>query len=192
MPDLSTVLASLQAILARPTTMLLMVLLAIAAVSDARSYRIPNALTVAGMMLGLAVNTFDGQAGVAGFLGGLGGLFAGLVALLPMYVFGISGAGDVKLMAMVGAFLGVPDVLVALLFVFLTGGVLALLTVIVRRVTRQFITNLAFVLRAATVTALTGVRAEETRMVSVARLPYAVCIALGTLAFLIVQQLALG
>jgi hypothetical protein len=54
------------------------------------------------------------------------GLFVGLVALLPMYLLRAMGAGDVKLMGLVGVFLGPLHVLGATLSILLVGGVLAL------------------------------------------------------------------
>lgn len=188
MPDYSTSIASLTALLTRPGTGILLALLVLAAVVDARNYRIPNAITVAGMVLGLLVTTVEGPGMLVGLGRGVAGLVLGLVALLPLYVFAIAGAGDVKLMAMVGAFLGVPDVLPALLFVVVTGGVLALGVVLRRGLTRRTAANLVLLVRAATATALTGVRGTDTRMVSAGRLPYAVCICVGTVLFLLVRQ----
>jgi prepilin peptidase CpaA len=188
MPDYSTTIASLQALLTRPGTGILLTLLVLAAVIDARSYRIPNAITVAGMVLGVLVTMAEGPGMLVGLGRGVAGLALGLIALLPLYVFSIAGAGDVKLMAMVGAFVGVPDVFPALLFVLITGGVMAVFVVVSRGLTRRVVANLVFLLRAATATAITGVRGTDTRMVSAGRLPYAVCICVGTAIFLFVRQ----
>ena len=57
----------------------------------------------------------------------LAGLALGLLLLLPLYLLGACGAGDVKLMAMTGAFLGPQDALGAILMTFLAGGLLAAL-----------------------------------------------------------------
>ena len=53
-------------------------------------------------------------------------LAAGQTVLLPLYVMRVLGAGDVKLVAMVGAFLGLPETVPALLCVFMTGRMAAL------------------------------------------------------------------
>lgn len=88
----------------------LVALTAIAAVLDVREQRIPNALTYPGIALGLIVNAAGygpgRQAGWAGLEFALQGLLAcGGVMLLCFAFLGVGG-GDVKLMAMIGAFLG--------------------------------------------------------------------------------------
>jgi prepilin peptidase CpaA len=82
-------------------TVPLIVLLCAAAWHDAKSFRIPNAIIVTGVALGIALNSFvpDGL----GFTSAALGMLAGLVGLFPLYLLRIWGAGDVKLMAVVGA-----------------------------------------------------------------------------------------
>src|SRR4051794_29272710 len=104
----------------------LLFLLVIASVSDCRTHKIPNWLTVIGAAFGLVYNTAVPSSPYAGFLWSLEGLALGLLIMLPFYVLRAMGAGDVKLMAMVGAFLGVPDTFYAVLFTFIAGGVTAL------------------------------------------------------------------
>src|SRR5688500_13934209 len=92
-------LPSLLAALACHPAIALAMLVIAAAVIDVQSLRIPNWLTVGGMVLGLAWNTAVASASLAGFLWALGGLAVGLVVLLPFYAVRVMGAGDVKLMA---------------------------------------------------------------------------------------------
>ncbi len=99
-----------------PTGVLLTVLIA-AAVIDIRRHRLPNVLTVSAAVLGIILQ--GGLHGWSGFLNGLAGFCTGLFLLLPFYAAQWMGAGDVKLMAAVGAFLGWPD---SLLAVALTSG----------------------------------------------------------------------
>ena len=85
--------------------MVLLILLLTAAVFDVLYRRIPNWLTVSGVVLALAMNTVIGtpEAGVVFSLVGLAvafGIYSGLYSLRAM------GAGDVKLMAAVGALVG--------------------------------------------------------------------------------------
>ena len=79
--------------------------LAAAVVTDVRTRRIPNWLTaaMAGAGFGLA---FGG--GVVTPAQAALGLLAGLLLMMPGHVIGATGAGDVKLMAAVGAIVG-PD-----------------------------------------------------------------------------------
>ncbi|HEX9143437.1 MAG TPA: A24 family peptidase, partial [Candidatus Binatia bacterium] len=97
----------------------LCILLFLAVLHDVRTRRIPNRLVFPGAVIGLALNTilppgtgfFAEPSGAVGFLASLGGAGIGVAILLPMYAFGALGAGDVKLMAMVGAFLGPEQIL---------------------------------------------------------------------------------
>jgi prepilin peptidase CpaA len=105
--------------------------LAAAVVIDVRTRRIPNWLTG-----GLAAGGF----GLA-FGGGsvtpwqaLLGLALGLALMLPGHVIGATGAGDVKLMAAVGAFLGPSLVFRAFLYSALAGGLIALVIAVRRGV----------------------------------------------------------
>ena len=113
---------------------MLAALLAAALWHDLRTRRIPNQLVLWGTLAGLALNSFmpsgsglfDPSFGGLGLPQALAGAAAGLALLLPMYLLRALGAGDVKLMAMCGAFLGPDAVLEAALLTFLCGGVLAL------------------------------------------------------------------
>jgi prepilin peptidase CpaA len=103
---------------------LLCVALLTATLVDLRSARIPNALTAPLAAMGLAM-----QAAVGGWAGlghGLLGLLAGLVCLLPFYVLRGMAAGDVKLMAAAGAWLGAPLTVIAVLGTLLAGALLGL------------------------------------------------------------------
>ena len=110
--------------------------------TDVRTRRIPNWLTgaIVGAAFGLA---FGG--GPVTPLRALLGLVVGLALMLPGHIIGATGAGDVKLMAAVGAVVG-PDVIFrAFLYSAVAGGVLAV-AVALRRgrlgTTLQATTNL--------------------------------------------------
>jgi prepilin peptidase CpaA len=108
-------------------TVCLLVFLAVVAVVDLRTRRIPNLLTVPAALVGLLMNLSCG--GAPGALACGAGLLAGLAAFLPFYLAGGFGAGDVKAMAAVGAFLGPKGVLLAAAGTFGVGGLGALLVV---------------------------------------------------------------
>lgn len=89
----------------------LMGLLATAIMTDLRSSRIPNWLTIPAMVFGLAGHAW--QHGLQGLLFSLFGLLVGLGLFLCLHLLGSVGAGDVKLMAAVGALVGPEDALLA-------------------------------------------------------------------------------
>lgn len=97
------------------------------AITDWRTHRIPNRLTVTAAIAALLINT--GIAGVDGALQSGMGLVAGLALFLPLFLIGKFGAGDVKGMAAVGAFVGPYGVLLAACWTLIAGmiGGLALL-----------------------------------------------------------------
>jgi prepilin peptidase CpaA len=102
-----------------------------ATVIDLRTRRIPNELTAAMTGVGIAMAaTGVGGVSVAGsFLG-----FAiGLLLMMPGYGLGATGAGDVKLMAAVGAIVGPGLVVSAFLCTAIAGGLLAVAVAIHRR-----------------------------------------------------------
>jgi prepilin peptidase CpaA len=154
----------------------LMGLLGMAVASDLRRHRIPNLLVVLGLALGLA-----GQA-YAGGLNGLGaallGLSIGFAVFLPLYALGGMAAGDVKLMAMVGAFLTPSGALWAALFSLVAGGLCGFLIVLVRGQLLQTLGRYGLMLRAR---AYLAPAADE---VAGKPFPYSVAILLGTLASL--------
>ena len=94
-----------------------------AAAIDLRTGRIPNPLTatVAAAGFGFAVFGLTGQS----MAGALAGAAIGFVVMLPGYIFGGTGAGDVKLLAALGTWLGPAGVVMAFLYSAIAGGVLA-------------------------------------------------------------------
>lgn len=99
------------------------VLLSLAAVLDVRQRRIPNLLSLGGVVAGLTLWAW--QSGMSGVLYGMAGLLVGGGLFLPFYVVRGMGAGDVKLMAAVGTFLGPYHVFAAAIVVALVGGAIA-------------------------------------------------------------------
>lgn len=95
-----------------------------AAATDLHSQRVPNWLTFPAIVLALCLHFAGG--GIQGLLFGVGGLLAGFGVLVGFYAMGGMGAGDVKLMATVGAFTGPERVLWIFFYSALFGGVYAL------------------------------------------------------------------
>jgi len=152
-------------------------MLAAAIASDVKTQRIPNAVVAGGLVAALALSALPGGIGAPNALAGMG---AGFLVLLPAYLLRVMGAGDVKLLAAVGAFIGFPGVLGAALAALLAGGVLALAWAVWHRRLRAVLANLrdGFLVLMADAAARRRPAAGAVRT-SPARIPYAVAIAAG-------------
>lgn len=195
MPELSALpelLAKLLSkLLASQRDVLLIALLVAAAVIDWRTYRIPNWLTVGGMLAGLLYNTISAPSWPGGLLAALAGLGAGLIVLLPLYALRVMGAGDVKLMAAVGAFLGWPEILFAMVFSLIAGGAAALAFAVHRRALRRMASNVVDIVRFMVFAAEAGFRHHPMAgRTSIGKLPYGCSIAAGTIAWLAARTLS--
>jgi prepilin peptidase CpaA len=102
---------------------LVCVTLIVAAWIDGRQLRVPNWITFPMVFSGLAYNLWVG--GWDGMSAGLYGMVVGLACLLPLYSVGGMGAGDVKLMAGVGAWLGASITFSAFCVSAVVGAVMA-------------------------------------------------------------------
>jgi len=100
----------------------------LAALLDWRSRRIPNWLTVPGLLSGVVVHALI--AGGPGALFALKGAGLALILLLPLVALRALGAGDWKLMGAVGAFLGWKLFLFVLLGSILASGIMAVVQVL--------------------------------------------------------------
>jgi prepilin peptidase CpaA len=95
---------------------------------DVRYRRIPNAFVLATLAAGVAINAIF--TGLPGVLASVGGCALGFGLMFMLHVFGAMGAGDVKLFAAIGAVTGAHLVLPTFIVVILTGGLLAVVSVI--------------------------------------------------------------
>jgi prepilin peptidase CpaA len=103
----------------------------VGAVLDARSQRIPNALTGPLLASGLAVSTWAGA--VPGLFDSLAGCAALAVPYVLLYALAGGGAGDAKLMGALGAWLGLVQGVIVLVAVALCGGLLAIVYALAKR-----------------------------------------------------------
>jgi prepilin peptidase CpaA len=156
-----------------------------AAVYDVRYRRIPNWLSLGGVLLGLALNTFLYQ-GWPGLSFSLIGMAAGFGVYFLLYALRAMGAGDVKLMAAVGAIVGWRDWFGMFLITAVIGGVMALILVARRGRVKKTLWNVSFILnemksgRAAYV----GKEELDVRNPKALGLPHGAVIAVGAIFFL--------
>ena len=101
-----------------------LLLAAVMAVGDVRTRRIPNYLTLGGALAGLLFQTI--VSGWPGLLQGLGGLAVGFGLMLTLYIFGGMGAGDVKALGALGAWLTPWTSLSLFCYMAVAGGIVAL------------------------------------------------------------------
>lgn len=154
--------------------------LVIGSVTDIRSQRIYNWLTFPLILAGFAIHTAFG--GFAGLKFAAAGFALGFGAMAVPYFLGVMGAGDVKLMAGVGACLGVEATFLAFLFTCIAGGVYCLVVLARDR------SLLMAVLRNVRDTLLVLVATRKMNFAPSApaaalpRLCYGVAIAVGTVA----------
>lgn len=189
-PEVKAFFELLSMLVADPRTGTLIGLLIAAAWSDYGSGRIPNALVFGGTFAALAYSALVPSVpggSLHSFGGAAAGMACGLLLLLPFYLLRAMGAGDVKLMAMTGAFLGFPQTLWAVLGSFLAGGVLSLAYLIAMGGFRRALDNLKDLGAAAGA----GLPPTMDARRSVGTLPYGIAIAFGTVGYLALHQLGI-
>jgi len=169
-------------------SLIVLVVAGIAAVSDLRWFKIYNVLTLPMIVSGLVYHAAFYQ--TAGLLESLGGAVVGGGALMIIYLAGGMGAGDVKLMAGVGAWLGLPATFYVLVASSLAAGAYAIVILTMYGGFSQVINNLRVIyyqIRAISAhlgheeTAETLVQAGDTRRL----IPFGVMIVVGIIAWLI-------
>ena len=113
--------------------------------TDWRSRRIPNAVTYPAMLVGIGFGLVDSLAGPAGLPGGplagglldhVAGVVVGFLVSYPFYAAGGLKAGDGKLLMAVGGLKGTAFLLQAAVWGALSGGVIALVFIVLRRLSR--------------------------------------------------------
>ena len=157
-----------------------LVVVGAAAVIDVRTRRIPNLLTFGAAAAALPYHLWVG--GLHGLAQSTAGWAVGIVIFLPMFLLRGMGAGDVKLLGAVGAWVGPLLVLYVALYSVLAGGVLALIVGAKHGYLGKAFSNLWALLafwRTAGIRPLPGMTIEDS---AGPRLAYGVAIATGTLA----------
>lgn len=157
-------------------------LVLIACIPDLRTRRIPNALTFGAAAVAIAFHA--ATSGLAGAGWSAGGWLLGAALFFPLFALRGMGAGDVKLLAAVGAWLGPAEVLWVALITSVAGGVLALVVAAMHGYLRQAGANIASLLMQWRVIGIRPVEPLTLKGSRGPRLAYAVPIAVGTLVTL--------
>jgi prepilin peptidase CpaA len=157
-------------------------LLTLACISDLRTRRIPNVLTFSSAACGLLFHVITGGWTAAAW--SVGGFVLGAALFFPMFALRGMGAGDVKLLAAVGAWLGPGQIAVVALATSIAGGVLGLVVAIGYGYLRTALSNLGMLLMHWRVMGVCPLPAVTLQSAAGPRLAYAVPIAFGTVVTL--------
>jgi prepilin peptidase CpaA len=162
----------------------------IASAEDIRKKRISNTLVFMMLCAGIIFNALEAPTNTLGLpayhLGPLGaplallGSLVGLVMLLPLYLARGLGAGDVKLMAALGSFLGPVDTINLALVILVTGGCAAVVRMVWIDKTRLALSHVAEL-----ITLVTNGKPQsfDPSTQSVERMPFVPAMAMGTLIY---------
>jgi prepilin peptidase CpaA len=157
-------------------------LVVLTASTDIVCRRIPNPVIAVGLLAAFAVQAYL-FGPVAGIGDALAGAFAGFALLIPLYLLRATAAGDVKLLAMIGAWVGPMMILHIALVSFVIGGLWSIAWTLFRGRMQQFALNLWSIAHGAWRLQQAGMSSEP-GIKSIGTLPYGVAIAAGTLVTL--------
>jgi prepilin peptidase CpaA len=147
---------------------------------DWRFRRIPNWLTLPGLLAGIALNT--GANGWPGAKDSLLGAGLGLLILLPFVLVKALGAGDWKLMGAIGACLGPARLVAVLVGSMLVAGGMAIVLIVYKGRARQALGNLGRMLRAFLTLHLPGPEVSLDNPDAV-KIPFGVAVAFTVILF---------
>jgi prepilin peptidase CpaA len=154
----------------------------IAVICDLRTRRIPNLLTFGATAAALLFGTIDG--GGHGLLQSVAGWLLGAALFFPLFALGGMGAGDVKLLAALGAWLGPVEAVYLALFSSMAGGLVGIAVALFHGYLRQALMNVWLMLmewRMRGVRPLPGLTLNDARA---PKLAFAIPIAIGAVCTL--------
>lgn len=158
-------------------------ILILAAWIDGKELKVPNWITFPMVLSGLIYSTVAGE----GLMAGLLGMVVGLLCLLPLYSVGGMGAGDVKLMAGIGAWVGWKITFYSFCVSVVVGAIMAVLMVAWRGDWKKHYANFLQILSEWTVIRnpyeLSEIAAE--RKPTMFLLPYGIPICIGTIGYFV-------
>jgi prepilin peptidase CpaA len=148
--------------------------LLISSITDLMTRKVLNLIVFP--MTAFAVLHFGLTNGWSGFWFSIAGLLTGVALLIIPYLLGGIGAGDVKLLGMVGSFVGYKLVFASFLYMGLVGGLMALFVLVQKNGFRTILMQLyLFIIQKDKESFRQLCRTSPSYT-----LPYAVAIALGT------------
>ena len=154
----------------------------VAVAFDVRTRRIPNLLTFGAAILAMLFAILSG--GLPATLTAAFAWMLGVALFLPFFALGGMGAGDVKLLAALAAWLGPVDAVYMAIFTSMAGGVIGLAVTLARGYTRRALSNIWLMLMHWRVVGPKPVPGLTLSDGHAPRLAYAIPIAVGALCTL--------
>ena len=159
-----------------------LVLAIVAVAFDVRTRRIPNVLTFGAAIVAMLFAILSG--GLSATLTAALAWTLGVALFLPFFALGGMGAGDVKLLAALAAWLGPLDAVYLAIFTAMAGGVIGLGVALARGYTRRALSNIWLMLMHWRVVGPKPVPGLTLSDGHAPRLAYAIPIAVGALCTL--------
>ena len=154
----------------------------VAAAFDMRTARIPNIVTFGGALAALVYAVIVG--GIGGLTEASAAWFIGAALFFPIFALGGMGAGDVKLLAALAAWLGPADAVWLAMFASIAGGVLGVIVALSRGYLRQALANVWLMITHWRVMGVRPIEGFTLRDTKAPRLAYAIPITIGVLCTL--------
>lgn len=148
------------------------------ALTDVLNHRIPNIILLPALLLALLLNSL--LAGIPGLLDSILGLAVGMAMLFPFYFVGGTSAGDVKLLGVAGALLGMNGALIAGVASLVFGGALGVLFIAWRFIKPILTFHTQQLVNSNEPTGLLPIRASIPDRTDESGIPYAPAIAFGS------------
>lgn len=163
-----------------PLMLCLLWMLIMAIITDLSTRKIPNSIIIFGLVASLLCQVIAIEG--AGGLNWLAGVAVAFVCFIPLYLLRGMAAGDVKLMMAVGGFLGYPLIIKAVVCVFLSGGVIAIMYVILKGRIKRLIENMRGMLTDIYIKTISDINVTDGYVMknSAGQMPYATAIAIGS------------
>ncbi len=146
-----------------------------AAIGDIWWRKIPRLYTVAGFVIGLVYHARHGE-----FLSAAAAGLLGFIIGLAFFQLGAVGGGDVKLIAALGAMLGLSKWMMAMKAAILVAGAMALVQIIRHGAVRRTLSNMGEIIRSLTVAGLKPHPVINVQNSAAIRSPFGVAAAVGT------------
>lgn len=162
------------------TTVAFVAVMGLAAISDFRFRRIPNWLTLGGLVLALLLRSLTGSGPL---LDGLAGAGLGLAVGLVLFVVRALGGGDGKLLMAAGAFFGFAPMVGALLAIGILGGLLGVFEAVRRGVILPSLYSAGSMMKRWATLGRSGSEARSLDSAGAVKVPYGLAIAAGGIAW---------